>query len=237
MELALPVCGGRCSFLRSTRENVERESKDHPSLQLELKLSWSNELDVNAVPPKIDRDGEASRSSSTNHALTDAEAEKGSCKCSEDDDEGGGGATKTRQKKLRLSKEQSCYLEDSFKEHTTLNPLQKQKNAIAKQLNLRPRQVEVWFQNRRARTKLRQTELDYECLKQRCENLTTENQRLRQELQGLRALRVPTHRANAPPTALYVCPSCEKATPTTGDDGKRLGGYLGFPMRLKRQLC
>ncbi|VVA20368.1 PREDICTED: homeobox-leucine zipper [Prunus dulcis] len=52
-------------------------------------------------------------------------------------------------KKLRLSKEQSAFLEESFKEHHTLNP--KQKLALAKQLNLRPRQVEVWFQNRRAR--------------------------------------------------------------------------------------
>lgn len=61
----------------------------------------------------------------------------------EEDDDG------STRKKLRLTKEQSALLEDRFKEHSTLNP--KQKVALAKQLNLRPRQVEVWFQNRRAR--------------------------------------------------------------------------------------
>ncbi|EMS67655.1 Homeobox-leucine zipper protein HOX19 [Triticum urartu] len=62
----------------------------------------------------------------------------------EEDDDG------STRKKLRLTKEQSALLEDRFKEHSTLNP--KQKVALAKQLNLRPRQVEVWFQNRRARS-------------------------------------------------------------------------------------
>ncbi|XBH70262.1 hypothetical protein VPH35_097958 [Triticum aestivum] len=61
-----------------------------------------------------------------------------------DEDDGG-----SARKKLRLSKEQAAFLEESFKEHSTLNP--RQKVALAKQLNLRPRQVEVWFQNRRAR--------------------------------------------------------------------------------------
>ncbi|XP_074352740.1 homeobox-leucine zipper protein HAT4-like [Apium graveolens] len=53
-------------------------------------------------------------------------------------------------KKLRLSKDQAAILEDSFKEHNTLNPVNKQKLALAKKPGLRPRQVEVWFQERRA---------------------------------------------------------------------------------------
>ena len=53
--------------------------------------------------------------------------------------------------------------------------MQKQKNGLAKQLDLSARQVEVWFQNRRARTKLKQTEADCELLKRCCESLTAEN--------------------------------------------------------------
>ncbi|PNX58326.1 homeobox-leucine zipper protein HOX3-like, partial [Trifolium pratense] len=55
----------------------------------------------------------------------------------------------TPRKKLRLTKEQSRLLEEKFRTNHTLNP--KQKESLAMQLKLRPRQVEVWFQNRRAR--------------------------------------------------------------------------------------
>ncbi|CAM6061920.1 unnamed protein product [Sphagnum tenellum] len=130
------------------------------------------------------------------------------------DDEDGGGTNATR-KKLRLSKEQSALLEESFKDHSTLNP--KQKNALAKQLNLRPRQVEVWFQNRRARTKLKQTEVDCELLKRCCETLTEENKRLQKELQELRAIKVAAPHVIAhdfymplPAATLTMCPSCER---------------------------
>ncbi|KAB2631463.1 homeobox-leucine zipper protein HOX11-like [Pyrus ussuriensis x Pyrus communis] len=125
-----------------------------------------------------------------------------------DDEENG-----STRKKLRLSKDQSAFLEESFKEHSTLNP--KQKLALAKQLNLRPRQVEVWFQNRRARTKLKQTEVDCEYLKRCCETLTEENRRLQKELQDLRALKTsqPFY-MQLPATTLTMCPSCERVVTT-----------------------
>ncbi|KAF8024683.1 hypothetical protein BT93_F1764 [Corymbia citriodora subsp. variegata] len=112
-------------------------------------------------------------------------------------------------KKLRLSKAQSSILEESFKAHTTLNT--KQKHDLANQLNLRPRQVEVWFQNRRARTKLKQTEVECEMLKKCCETLKEENRRLRKELQELKSLKptTPVYR-QVPAAALPLCPSCER---------------------------
>ncbi|KAM5559066.1 homeobox-leucine zipper protein HOX11 [Rosa sericea] len=135
------------------------------------------------------------------------ETERASSRASDDDENG------STRKKLRLSKDQSAFLEESFKEHSTLNP--KQKIALAKQLNLRPRQVEVWFQNRRARTKLKQTEVDCEYLKRCCETLTEENRRLQKELQELRALKTsqPFY-MQLPATTLTMCPSCERVVTT-----------------------
>ncbi|EEF34692.1 homeobox-leucine zipper protein HAT9 [Ricinus communis] len=108
-------------------------------------------------------------------------------------------------KKLRLTKDQSALLEDSFKLHNTLNPVQK--HALAHQLSLTPRQVEVWFQNRRARTKLKQTEEDCELLKKWCESLSDENKRLKKELQELKTLK---------PFCLHLplCSTSKKAAPS-----------------------
>uniref|UniRef100_A0A2N9H014 Homeobox domain-containing protein n=1 Tax=Fagus sylvatica TaxID=28930 RepID=A0A2N9H014_FAGSY len=143
-----------------------------------------------------------------NKRESEGEAERASSRASDEDDNGG-----TR-KKLRLSKEQSAFLEESFKEHSTLNP--KQKLALAKQLNLRPRQVEVWFQNRRARTKLKQTEVDCDYLKRCCETLTEENRRLHKELQELRALKTSNpFYMQLPATTLTMCPSCERVATTS----------------------
>ncbi|OIW03413.1 hypothetical protein TanjilG_12010 [Lupinus angustifolius] len=116
----------------------------------------------------------------------------------------------TPKKKLRLTKEQSTVLEKNFEEHSTLNP--KQKQEIARKLNLRARQVEVWFQNRRARIKLKQTESDFESLSKYCKTLREENKRLQKELEELKSMLTspgPFH-AQIPATTLTKCPSCER---------------------------
>ncbi|XP_051188002.1 homeobox-leucine zipper protein HOX11 [Lolium perenne] len=140
-----------------------------------------------------------------------------------DEDDGG-----SARKKLRLSKEQAAFLEESFKEHSTLNP--RQKVALAKQLNLRPRQVEVWFQNRRARTKLKQTEVDCEYLKRCCETLTEENRRLQKELAELRALKtVHPFYMNLPATTLSMCPSCERVASTSAPPSSAAAASAAAP--------
>ncbi|KAI4330725.1 hypothetical protein MLD38_028984 [Melastoma candidum] len=146
----------------------------------------------------------------------DAENERVSSKASDEEEDLGGGGDRAR-KKLRLTKDQSALLEESFKQHVTLNP--KQKHALARQLNLRPRQVEVWFQNRRARTKLKQTEADCEFLKKCCEKLNDANRRLQKELQELKALKLsqPLYTHVGGVATLAMCPSCERVR--GGDKG------------------
>ncbi|KAG0494975.1 hypothetical protein HPP92_005969 [Vanilla planifolia] len=137
-----------------------------------------------------------------------------------DEEEGGDGYVGHRPKKLRLSKEQSRLLEESFRLNHTLNP--KQKQALASKLRLRARQVEVWFQNRRARTKLKQTEMECEYLKRCFGSLTEENRRLQREVEELRALRVapptilsPLTHMPMPASALTMCPRCQRLTMAT----------------------
>lgn len=127
-------------------------------------------------------------------------------------------------KKLRLTKEQSRLLEESFRQNHTLNP--KQKEALAMQLKLRPRQVEVWFQNRRARSKLKQTEMECEYLKRWFGSLTEQNRRLQREVEELRAMKVgpptvisPHSCESIPASTLTMCPRCERVTTTSHDKG------------------
>ncbi|XP_047342714.1 homeobox-leucine zipper protein ATHB-6-like [Impatiens glandulifera] len=78
----------------------------------------------------------------------------------EEDDSGG---CVWGEKKRRLSVEQVKALEKSFEVENKLEPDRKVK--LAQDLGLQPRQVAVWFQNRRARWKTKQLERDYGVLK------------------------------------------------------------------------
>ncbi|CAA7393747.1 unnamed protein product [Spirodela intermedia] len=186
------------SYQRMTATLEPRSARQSPPLS--VVSSFSNAFPSSSIKKEKDAVSE------------EEEAERVSSRVS-DEEEG------SARKKLRLTKEQSTLLEERFKEHSTLNP--KQKQALAKQLNLRPRQVEVWFQNRRARTKLKQTEVDCEFLKRCCESLTDENRRLQKELQELKALKLaPPLYMHLPTTTLTMCPSCERITATSADAAK-----------------
>ncbi|KAK9670688.1 hypothetical protein RND81_13G218300 [Saponaria officinalis] len=82
-----------------------------------------------------------------------------------DEDESG----HTMEKKRRLSVDQVKALEKNFEVENKLEPERKMK--LAQDLGLQPRQVAVWFQNRRARWKTKQLERDYGLLKSNFDNL------------------------------------------------------------------
>lgn len=91
------------------------------------------------------------------------------------------------EKKRRLSVDQVKALEKNFEVENKLEPERKVK--LAQELGLQPRQVAVWFQNRRARWKTKQLERDYgvlkanyEALKLNYDNLQHDNEALLKEV-------------------------------------------------------
>lgn len=83
------------------------------------------------------------------------------------------------EKKRRLTAEQVQFLERNFEVENKLEP--ERKVQLAKDLGLQPRQVAIWFQNRRARWKTKQLEKDYAALQASFNSLKAEYENLLKE--------------------------------------------------------
>ncbi|KAJ0260472.1 Homeobox-leucine zipper protein ATHB-6 [Hirschfeldia incana] len=93
------------------------------------------------------------------------------------------GQTGLAEKKRRLSINQVKALEKNFELENKLEPERKVK--LAQELGLQPRQVAVWFQNRRARWKTKQLEKDYGVLKTQYDSLRLNFDSLRRDNESL----------------------------------------------------
>lgn len=85
--------------------------------------------------------------------------------------------------KRRFTDDQIKLLETMFEHDTKLEP--RKKLQVAKQLGLQPRQIAIWFQNKRARYKSKQLEKDYSILQAKYDNLASQFEILKKEKQSL----------------------------------------------------
>ncbi|XP_076943039.1 homeobox-leucine zipper protein ATHB-13-like [Bidens hawaiensis] len=92
------------------------------------------------------------------------------------EDEGSDDGLLGGERKKRLNMEQVKTLERNFALGNKLDP--ERKMQLAKALGLQPRQIAIWFQNRRARWKTKQLEKDYDVLKKQFEAIKAQNDSL-----------------------------------------------------------
>ncbi|KAK4415794.1 Homeobox-leucine zipper protein ATHB-7 [Sesamum alatum] len=90
---------------------------------------------------------------------------------------------KSKNYKRRFSDEQIRSLEVMFESESKLEP--KKKAELANELGLQPRQVAIWFQNKRARWKSKHIEKEYTVLLSNYNNLASQIQTLKEENQSL----------------------------------------------------
>ncbi|XVF11994.1 hypothetical protein REPUB_Repub08aG0076400 [Reevesia pubescens] len=88
------------------------------------------------------------------------------------------------EKKRRLTVDQVQFLEKSFEVENKLEP--ERKIHLAKDLGLQPRQVAIWFQNRRARWKTKHLEKDYDVLQASYNSLQADYDNLLKEKDKLK---------------------------------------------------
>ncbi|KAL6127288.1 hypothetical protein ACLB2K_075329 [Fragaria x ananassa] len=87
------------------------------------------------------------------------------------------------QNSRRFTDEQIKLLESIFEADSKLEP--RRKVQVARELGLQPRQVAIWFQNRRARWKSKQIEQDFRTLRNEYDLLASKFESLKEEKQSL----------------------------------------------------
>nr|GMC93553.1 homeobox-leucine zipper protein HAT5-like [Ipomoea batatas] len=122
-------------------------------------------------------------------------------------------------KKRRLTSQQVEVLEKSFSGEKKVET--ERKKELANKLGLHPRQVAVWFQNRRARWKAKQLERDYVQLKSSHDYLLCHYNFILKQNQKLKAENEDYEEG----MDHHVCNSLPHAQTTTDDDDEPLGWF------------
>ncbi|KAJ8569919.1 hypothetical protein K7X08_006496 [Anisodus acutangulus] len=172
-------------------QTPHHEDEHQPSTSLNPILPSCSPQDFHGIASIL---GKRSMSFSGMEANNNCEENHGEDDLSDDGSQAG-------EKKRRLNMEQVKTLEKNFELGNKLDPERKMQLAIA--LGLQPRQIAIWFQNRRARWKTKQLEKDYEVLKRQFDAikaandaLQTQNQKLHAEIMALKNREQPTESIN-----------------------------------------
>ncbi|XP_010243186.1 PREDICTED: homeobox-leucine zipper protein ATHB-22-like [Nelumbo nucifera] len=164
-----PKMDWNCNFRSSASRAVDHtftflfdSSYDHPFAGMEMKRCPAEEMveRSSAIPSSNKRNDNQDNHDNSNHNNQEI-------------------------RKRRLTGDQIKSLERSFQEEMKLEPERKMR--LARELGLQPRQVAVWFQNRRARWKAKQLERVYGALKHEFDVISREKQKLQEEVMKLRA--------------------------------------------------
>ncbi|XP_043723147.1 homeobox-leucine zipper protein ATHB-13-like isoform X2 [Telopea speciosissima] len=156
-------CNGMAFFPANFMLQTQHEEEHHPPTTLNSFLPSCTPQDFHGVASLL---GKRSMSFSGIDVCEEANGEED---LSDDGSQLG-------EKKKRLNMEQVKTLEKNFELGNKLDP--ERKMQLARALGLQPRQIAIWFQNRRARWKTKQLEKDYDLLKRQFEAIKADNEAL-----------------------------------------------------------
>ncbi|CAA3020325.1 homeobox-leucine zipper ATHB-52-like [Olea europaea subsp. europaea] len=133
-------------------------------------------------------------------------------------------SSSSKHKKKRLNEGQVRLLEASFDAEKKLDP--ERKFHLAHELRVPPRQIAIWYQNKRARWKNQSLEVDYSSLQMRLETALSEKKQLEKEIDNLRGELKRTQdillaSQGCPPPVSSFSSYCDEGSSTFYDDGRR----------------